>query len=173
LKIEDEDDACTVYEINAMSNIAPQYHDLFNGQPGVWYLLETDVRNMIEDGKEFQEIAGSIFVEALPVEKIGDRDEDSSTWNIGVPHGFFKIVVNVDRQEAVGFLFDHSGDVPNGCDIHDKQNVAWPSACIVPIEQIESATGLKFFPDLTATANQRLRKTSTKETWMEWLNLTM
>jgi DNA/RNA endonuclease G (NUC1) len=173
LKIEDEDDACTVFEINAMSNIAPQFHDLFNGQPGVWWLLETDVRNMVEDGKEFQEIAGSIFVDGLAVEKIGDREAEPSTWSIGVPHGFFKIIVNVDRQEAVGFLFDHSGDVPNGCDIHDKQTVSWPSDCIVPIEQIEQATGLKFFTDLTAAANQRLRKASARETWIEWLNLTM
>ena len=26
---------------------------------------------------------------------------------------FFKIIVNVDRKEAVGFLFDHAGNLPH------------------------------------------------------------
>jgi len=50
LRVEDPDDACTVYEINSMINITPQYHARFNGETGVWYSLETDIRGMIDDG---------------------------------------------------------------------------------------------------------------------------
>lgn len=43
-KVEDIDDASTVFEINAMSNVAPQFYDKFNFSSGVWWNLEYDVR---------------------------------------------------------------------------------------------------------------------------------
>ena len=171
LKVEDKDDACTVYEINAMSNIAPQYHDAFNGRPGVWWQLETDIRGLVDNGSEFQVFAGTVFLQDENVEMIGDRDLDPSKWDIGVPHGFFKVVDDVDRREAVGFLFDHAGDLKHGCDIRDRVNVNWPSDCIVAIDRIEAATGLEFFPNLANRRDQALRAASTKETWLEWLDI--
>jgi DNA/RNA endonuclease G (NUC1) len=167
LRVEDEDDACTVFEINAMSNIAPQFHTRFNGQPGVWWLLETHVRSMLDHGREFQLFAGTIFLDDVEVRKIGRKDAPE-TWDIGVPHGFFKIVIDPAREQAIGFLFDHAGDLASGCNIDDA-SVAGPAHCIRDITQIEAATGLKFFAAFSNAKRQRLLKGSTPATWSTWI----
>lgn len=169
LRVEDIDDACTVFEINAMSNIAPQYHNRFNGQPGLWWLLETDVRGLVDAGRNLHIFAGSIFVDGVDVQRIGDRDASERSWKIGVPHGFFKVVIDVGREEAVGFMFSHAAPVQGACDIDDADTL-WPSACVVTIDAIEDATGLEFFSALTQDENQRLRAASTKATWVRWVN---
>ncbi|MCE2029306.1 DNA/RNA non-specific endonuclease [Sessilibacter corallicola] len=169
LAVEDIDDACTVLEINSMANIAPQYHSRFNGQPGLWWLLESDVRNLIDNGRDLQLLAGTVFIDDVEVEKIGNREKSKSKWKIGVPHGFFKVVVDPDRNEAVAFLFDHSGDVEGGCSIDDPAN-KWPSECIVSIDVVEAATGLSFFSEIEE-GKKLLRESSTKGTWLEWLGI--
>ncbi len=165
LAVEDDHDACVVFEINSMINIAPQYHDRFNGQPGVWWKLETDVRQMIDDGRSFNVLAGSVFKNDQAIQKIGPINDDTQ-WDISVPHGYFKIVVDVENLSAVGFLFDHQGDLAKGCDI---DQINWPSECVRPINDIEEATGLRFFPNLTNPENELLRATSNKGTWFRWL----
>lgn len=168
LKIEDKDDACTVYEINSMINIAPQYHSRFNGGSGVWYALETEVRDMVDGGQEFWIFAGTVFDASLPVQRIGDRDEAESSWSIGVPHGFWKVVVSPARAEAVAFLFDHQGDLEDGCQLDD---VRQPSQCIVDLTTLEPVTGLRFFDYVEAEAKTSLRSSSSKETWLDWLGI--
>src|SRR3546814_17228692 len=44
---DDIEDACTVFEFNYMSNIAPQLHSRFNGSGGLWYKLETRIRERV------------------------------------------------------------------------------------------------------------------------------
>ncbi|WP_028877556.1 DNA/RNA non-specific endonuclease [Teredinibacter turnerae] len=171
LAIEDIDDACTVFEINAMTNIAPQYHKAFNGQPGIWWKLETDVRNMIDDGREFHIIAGTVFLEGKAVQKIGDREKTKRSWKIGVPHGYFKIVIDTQSTTAIGFLFDHSDDLQKGCSLVGR-GASWPSECIVEIADIESVTGLKFFRDVSSADYQKLHgsKEDARATWLAWVN---
>ena len=161
--IDDVDDACTVYEINMISNIAPQFGDTFNGATGIWFALETDVRVLVDEGRDFQIIAGTVFA-SEPITRIGPMDDQT----IGIPHGYFKIVIDPDTLSAVGFLFDHDTDLADGCDINV---VIFPSQCIVTIEEIEAATGLTFFPELTAAQNQFLRDSSASETWLRWLGI--
>lgn len=139
LKIEDMDDACTVFEVNYLSNVAPQYHNKFNGSGGLWYELETRTRKMIEDGKEFYIIAGTVFLNNQPIQKIGNKSKAENSWGIGVPHGFFKIVIDPIANQSISYLFDHSADVPNGCSLEDNLE-----ACIVDIKDIEVLTGLNF-----------------------------
>jgi len=168
--IEDVDDACTIYEVNSMSNIAPQYHDKFNGVGGgLWYALETDIRALIDNGASFNIYAGTIFSANTPIERIGDRDDEASTWKIGVPHGFFKVVINDQRDEAVAFIFDHASNLETGCDLASI-SVRYPSDCIRPIEEVEKLTGLTFFKKIEGPLKQRLRTTSKKETWISWLS---
>ncbi len=167
LAIADDDDACTVFEVNSMINIAPQYHDRFNGQGGVWGRLEGDVRDMIADDRSFTVIAGSVFVEGREVQKIGPI-LDPTQHDIGVPHAFFKIVIDVEYLTAVAFLFDHQSDLDAGCDIDVAR---FPSQCVVAIEEVESATGLQFFAELSDVENDLLRETSHSETWLRWRRL--
>ena len=121
-KVEDPDDACTTMEINAMTNITPQYHSAFNGSGGLWYELETNIRNAVDEGSEFYIYAGSIFESGQPIQKIGLRSKEDGSpladWNIGVPHGFFKIVINAETNEKSTYVFNHSGDV-GGCNLDD------------------------------------------------------
>lgn len=163
--IDDIYDACTVFEINSMPNIAPQFHNRFNGSPGVWWLLETDIRHMVDGNRQFQVIAGSVFADA-DVRFIGNRSQSESDWRIGVPHGFFKIVIDPASRAAVGFLFDHDADIDGGCDI---DVVTWPSQCIVSIERIEAVTGLSFFGTLPEEDARLLRAASNTDTWMRWV----
>ncbi len=73
LDIDDPDDACAVFEINAMSNIAPQYHSRFNGGSGLWYQLETKLRQLADRGRQFHIIAGTVFTDD-EIMRIGSRD---------------------------------------------------------------------------------------------------
>ena len=59
----DADDAETVFEIMYMSNIAPQHHYEFNGSGGLWYGLETYVRNTLlkKQGRDVWVFAGCIY----------------------------------------------------------------------------------------------------------------
>ena len=167
LKIEDPDDACTVFEINAMTNVAPQYHKRFNGSPGVWWQLETDMRMMLDNGHEFYVFAGTVFLENKEVMNIGNRKEDPDAWDIGVPHGYFKMIIDPIKNEVVAFLFDHADDLNKGCNIDIAK---WPSNCIVDVSDIESITGLKFFSELNKGLSDRLRNSSNQKTWMNWRN---
>lgn len=167
LAIEDPDDACTVYEVNSMLNVAPQYHNAFNTRPGVWWLLENDVRTLVGKGQSFYIFAGTVFLYDEPVQMIGQRHKPQDEWPVGVPHGYFKILINSETMESVGFLFDHESDIKNGCNIFQKG--INPSDCIVPLEDIEAVTGLTFFPMFSFTDNDYLRSFSSKRTWLKWL----
>lgn len=122
-RVEDPDDACTTMEINAMTNIAPQYHSAFNGAGGLWYELETKIRDAVDDGGEFYVYAGSIFDASKPIQKIGLRSKDDgralAEWEIGVPHGFFKIIIDAKTGEREMYVFNHSKDV-GGCELDDS-----------------------------------------------------
>jgi len=136
--IEDIDDACTVFEIMYMSNIAPQYHDDFNGPGALWNQLETTLRNLIDNHEEeFWVIAGSIFGEN-EIQFVGPANDQT----IGVPDMFFKIVIT--REGPVGFLFAHRRQlVPEACNLDAEL-----ADCIVPISVIEDSSRLDFFSDL-------------------------
>jgi endonuclease G len=134
-QIVDLDDACTVFEIMFMSNIAPQQHHGFNGSGGLWNQLETIVRDRVDSGASFHLFAGTIFGEE-DVQFVGPDDD------IGVPDMFYKIVVS--EHGPVGFLFVHKNRIgTRGCALDaELEN------CIVPISVIEGLTGLDFFSEL-------------------------
>jgi DNA/RNA endonuclease G (NUC1) len=97
-------DACTVYEVNYMSNIAPQFQTTFNGSGGLWYELEERIRlNIVggDFGGPVHIIAGTVFGEA-PVERVG-------AGNIPVPHMFFQILIT--PYGVVPFLFVHTAQI--------------------------------------------------------------
>jgi len=160
-RIERDDpyDACTVREVNYMSNITPQYHARFNGSPngenatpGLWYRLETIIRNEVDAGEEFHIIAGTVFGEH-DVQLVG-RDGD-----IGVPDEFFKIVIT--QHGPVGFLFSHRRQLhPEACPLESEL-----IDCIVPIRAIEEATGLDFFNALPEQLETDLEGIDGRSAW--------
>jgi endonuclease G len=126
-------DACTIFEVNYMSNIAPQFQSAFNGSGGLWFELETRIRQDIvgDAGMTIQIIAGTVFGDA-PIETVGAGD-------IPVPHMFFQILIT--PVGVVPFLFAHTEQIgSHGCALDELL-----SACIVAIADIEAVTGLDFF----------------------------
>lgn len=151
---DDPFDACTIYEINYMSNIAPQYHNRFNGAGGLWYALETLERETIlPRGTELHIITGTIF--AANPERIGPR------WDIGVPDMFYRILVT--ESGVVPFLFVHKRRVtPSapGCELN-----AVLESCIVTIAEIERLADADFFSALPDADERRLETSIGRDVW--------
>jgi endonuclease G, mitochondrial len=125
-------DACTVFEINFMSNIAPQLHNRFNGSRGLWYRLETiERRRLMPAGRPFHVIAGTLF--GPDPERVGPQGD------IGVPDMFYRILVT--ESGVVPFLFVHRRRLDDaGCELD-----AQLEDCIVTLADIERLTGAEFF----------------------------
>jgi DNA/RNA endonuclease G (NUC1) len=108
LPVDDIDDACTVFEINYMSNITPQRGDL-NSQSGTWYDLETELRKRAKAGESFQVLAGTLFLSDNP-KKIGNGPR-----KISVPDAFYQIVDDGKKQTAYLFFQERRLDGIGGC----------------------------------------------------------
>jgi endonuclease G len=142
----DNDDAKTVHEIMYMSNMAPQHHHNFNGSGGLWYKLETYVRDtlLIDKKKEVWIFAGCIF---------GPGSYDTIGNGVEVPPMFYKIVITEEdtKPKILAFLFPHQ--MKKHGDIQDY---------LVSVNIIEALTGLDFFPELNDEEMER------KSTWENW-----
>ncbi len=149
----DNYDACTIFEINYMSNIAPQLHNEFNGSGGLWYRLETHIRQDIAgNDKSIHVIAGTILGK-------DDAYVVGPSKDIFVPNMFYQILIA--KEGAVPFLFvQHTRVGTKGCDLDAKLE-----SCIVRISDVEKVAGLKLFPDLTAADKAWLENSNGLEVW--------
>jgi len=143
----DPDDAETVFEVMYMSNMAPQHHNNFNGSGGLWYQLETYVRDKLlkEQRKDVWVFAGCIF---------GRGSYDSIGSGVEVPPMFYKIVITETSPgdpKILAFMFPHQ--IRKHGDIQDY---------LVSVNTIEAMTNLDFFPDLD---NEVMERMSTWENW--------
>ncbi len=145
----DSDDAKTVHEIMYMSNMAPQHHYNFNGSGGLWYMLETYVRETLlkAQQKEVWVFAGCIY---------GQGSYDTIGNGVGVPPMFYKIVVTEgeSKPKVLAFLFPHQ--IKKHGDIQDY---------LVSVNLIEAMTGLDFFPALHSAEWEQGERKSTWENW--------
>jgi len=150
--VDDIFDACTVYEVNYMSNIAPQLHNRFNGSGGLWYKLETIERQqLMPRGLVLHIIAGTIFGSGPA--HIGPSG------NVGIPDMFYRILVT-DRG-VVPFLFVHGRRLGSaGCELDAELE-----SCIVPVKEIEDLTGSDFFSALDEGAEQALEGADGLANW--------
>ncbi|WP_028584364.1 DNA/RNA non-specific endonuclease [Desulfogranum mediterraneum] len=145
----DPDDAQTVYEIMYMSNMAPQHHYNFNGSGGLWYKLETYVRETLlrEQQQEVWVFAGCIF---------GSGSYDRIGNGVSVPPMFYKLVITEQEQrpKILAFLFPHQikkhGEIDN---------------YLVSVNLIEAMTGLDFFPEIREPDWESVERISTYENW--------
>lgn len=114
------------HETFLTSNISPQDHD-FNA--GIWNRLEQKVRYWAERYDGVYVVTGGVLKEGLRT--IGDE-------RVAVPEQFYKIVVDAssDPPKAIAFL------MPNEASSDSIFNY------VVSIDEIESLTGINFFPDL-------------------------
>jgi len=145
----DSDDAQAVYEIMYMSNMAPQHHYSFNGSGGLWYMLETYVRETLlrKQQNEVWVFDGCIY---------GQGSYDNIGNGVEVPPMFYKIVITetTEKPKILAFLFPHQ--IKKHGDIQDY---------LVSVNLIEAMTGLDFFPDLHSTEWEEGERKSTWENW--------
>ncbi|NVD23680.1 DNA/RNA non-specific endonuclease [Desulfuromonas acetoxidans] len=139
---EDTDDKETVYQINYQTNLTPQHHNAFNGSGGVWYELETRIReDLLNEHGELWVFVGTIF---------GPGSYDVVGDNVHVAPLFFQIVAWKDENGAPqweAYLLPH----------HQKAH-GDPEDYLVSVRHIEALTGLNFFPDFDL---QNLKRKST------------
>ncbi len=150
----DKDDLATIYQANRMGNVTPQ-SPAFNGSGGLWYRLETWVREewVRKGGRQAWVFAGTVFGP-------GAYDAIGSTDDIQVPPMFFKILV-LDQTAGkdpviLAFLFPHQTVSRK---IRDRSFEHF----LVSVDLIEAMTGLDFFRDLKNEA--AIEK---QDTWVNW-----
>jgi len=113
-------------EVNYATNTVARSRNL---SQGAWYGLEWSIRNLVNRQNEVYVVTGPIFRQTPTVASL----ETAVVHR--VPDAFFKIIVSTDDQ-ATAFIFDQ--DLP--VHVHHCDNR-------VSIDEIEQATGLKFFPE--------------------------
>ncbi len=121
------------------SNVTPQNKE-FNA--GVWNRLEKQVRQWCKTYGTLHIITGGVLKGNM--EEIGEEDVD-------VPNAFYKILVrkNGDSYKVLAFLMPH-----------EESNLPL-SDFLVPVDKLESLTGLDFFKDLKDVGSELERNVDT------------
>jgi len=135
----DDDDKMTVYQINYQSNLTPQHHESFNGSGGIWYALETRIRdNLLATHGEIWVFAGPIFGPGI-YDIIGN--------NVHVAPLFFQIVAwtnEVGDPQWEAYLLPHQQKKHGNLEDY-----------LVSVRHIEALTGLDFFSEFDLDDQER------------------
>lgn len=125
------------------SNMSPQLPP-FNR--GIWKKLETQVR-------EWGTLYGRCLVITGPV--LADSLKTIGANGVSVPEMYYKIVVNPNAAppQAIGFLLRNEGSARPISDF------------VVPVDSIETVSGIDFFPALPAACQQQLESQVSPSHW--------
>lgn len=126
-----------------LTNIIPQYSRI---NRGVWADLEDAVRRWANEHDTTWVITGPLFFAGADTARIGTRQR------IAVPHACFLIVARRPGPQTLALI------LPNRPEPVPRESV--PSF-LVSVDSIETATGLRFFPRLSA-AEAAAAKTHTR-----------
>ena len=121
------------------SNMAPQlagFNRNMFGNKGVWGRLEHDIRKWVKKRHSLYVVSGTYF-----------SGQESFVGNhVGIPSAFYKIVVDIDKNEAIAFWLPH-----------EEQTAAKLPSYQVTISQIENKTGVDFFTGISDQQQRSLR----------------
>lgn len=130
----------------SLANACPQMQSHNNP---IWSKLEDQCMAWARTKNAVAIISGPIFApisgQPLPIGKQLETDGGNDGVKISIPTAFFKVIIAVKdgRRTAVGFI------VPHRIDLFDKtKKDRGLAALIVPIRDIERATGINFMPAL-------------------------
>jgi len=126
-----------------MSNVSPQIYE-FNG--GIWNRLEQKIRYWATRNHKLYIVTGGILSNDLKT--IGFE-------NVAVPNYFYKIVLDYQEPEikAIAFLIPHKKS--------DKALYQFTTS----IDNLESLTGIDFFPELPDDIENKLEKSDSYRNW--------
>ncbi len=125
------------------SNISPQEHE-FNA--GVWNRLEQKVRYWANKNDGVYVVTGGILTQGLKT--IGNEA-------VAVPQQFYKIILDQTNgnYKVIAFLLDHKdSDLPL-------------YTFVVSVDEVESLTGIDFFPNLEDTLENKLEASKSYKDW--------
>ena len=127
-----------------LSNICPQDPDL---NRGIWKELEEQIRLWASENGSLLVVTGPIITDDL--RRLGKN-------RVGIPKRFFKVVCTqtAGRSEGVGFLFDN----------RDYGDTSLRSM-MIPIDSVESVTGIDFFPSLPDSIERPMEASVNKSCW--------
>lgn len=130
-----------------MSNMSPQL-PAFNR--GIWKKLEELVRSWaLRDGGLYV-VTGAVLKPGLPT--IGVQNQ------VAVPEQFYKVILFCDKPtiRMIGFLLNNEGSTEE------------LTHFVVPVTDIESLTGIDFFPMLPEPLKSKLKSAGASQTVPEW-----
>ncbi|MBF8150324.1 DNA/RNA non-specific endonuclease [Winogradskyella sp. F6397] len=125
------------------SNISPQEHQ-FNA--GVWNRLEQKVRYWAKKNDGVFVVTGGVLEDNL--KGIGDE-------SVSVPNQFYKVILDNTngKIKMLAFLMDHKkSDLPL-------------YKFVVSVDEVETLTGIDFFPELEDSIENRLEASSSYKSW--------
>ena len=125
-----------------MTNICPQDHDL-NG--GSWNKLELKIHDWARNNGKLIVATGPIFNGSN--KRIGKNND------IVVPAGFFKVVLDPNRNRAIGFLYDN----------HEGGGGVKRHSCTV--DEVERITGHDFFSALPDDVERAVESRCNFDQW--------
>lgn len=128
-----------------LSNMAPQNGPM---NQGIWSQLEANVRRWAQDRDELYIYTGPIYDEEQ------DEIETIGAHEVAVPNGFYKIVFDPARKEAIAFM------MPN-----EKLETKDTPQYIVSIDSVEQATGLDFLSTLPDDEEESIESTAASALW--------
>lgn len=131
-----------MYDTFAYSNICPQTERC---NSGVWNSIEMMCR---EWAREYDDI----YIVSGPI--LGKNHETIGSNDVAVPDAFFKVVVCMNgTRRGIGFICDNS---------ERKQTM---KQCVVTIEEVERATGIDFFPNLSSRDRRIIEEHANLKDW--------
>ncbi|MCQ2289191.1 MAG: DNA/RNA non-specific endonuclease [Muribaculaceae bacterium] len=131
-----------------LTNMCPQARRL---NQETWERLESASRNWAQRLGKLYIVCGPIY-RSNPHKRLGSSD-------IHLPDAFYKVLLYMGKDgteaRAIGFVYDN-------CDPADRENM---QNHVVAISEIEKATGITFFPNLTATQATALKNVTSFNKW--------
>jgi len=128
-----------------MSNMSPQAPAC---NRGIWKELEEQVR-------DWAKINGHLYVVTGPVLALRSLKKIGKQNKINVPKMYYKVLLDYSEKnpKAIGFL------IPNAASDEPLENFA------KTVDEVESLTGLDFFPDLPNNIENKLESSFDMKQW--------
>jgi len=131
-----------MFDTFTYANMCPQTEKC---NSGVWNNIEMMCREWAVEYNDIYIVCGPIF-DGLP-KSIGPN-------KVAVPDGFYKVVVCLNgKKKGIGFI----------CDNTDRNQSM--KKCVVTIAEIESLTGINFFPELKARDRKQVEEKANLRDW--------
>lgn len=128
------------------SNMSPQLPE-FNRE--LWSDLEAKVRAYI-----FQHPSSRLFVVTGPILDANPPRIDRGIHKVAIPKAFFKVIADVENGRAIGFVVPH------------QNSESLLKTFAMPIDEVESLTGLDFFASLPDDLESNLESQKELKDWL-------